>query len=670
MGALRTLPLSLQPVPATSRRGVVVATQVHGGCGPALPEAEARPETGRSDGPAPTGAGVSQPAAAHRQQPHPGLQQSLGQAERHDQQQGHNQDQAARLGRRQEAGPPAGSAFQGCRQASGPQQGPGQQGFRQQCPRRQGARRRRGLDGSRLLPLLALLPLLVGCQPQRPAGLLILAGKNRIDSLDPAAASRVGVLQVLSALGDPLYAISPEGRLEPRLATAAPRLSADGLRARIPLRPGVRFHDGTPFNAEALVFSLNRFMAIGTLGYQLSERVRSVRASGPLEVELQLKQPFTPLPRLLSAVFLTPVSPTAYRAHRDRPLAERFVGTGPYRLASSSGQQLRLLPWRQYWGRPPRNRGLVIVSLSNSTALFGALRSGEIDLLLSSGLEIDHQQALHRDARAGRLHEAVGPSLNIGLLSLRSDQPPLQDRRLRWALAHSLDRNTLSQRVSLGMRPGLRQLVPPTLPGSDPQAWPPYDPERARGLLRAAGYCNGRPLSLPLTFRSDVPSDRLFALTWQAQVRRDLSDCLRLDVSGMESTTAYDQLGKGALPLFFYDWSGDYPDAENFLVPLLGCEQVRGDTCLRGNSALSGSFWSAPGLQAELTRSSSLEGLERVRLLRAIQRRTAAASPYLPVWLMAPVAWARRDLAPPRFDGSGWLMLADLQLESPVGGQR
>ena len=511
---------------------------------------------------------------------------------------------------------------------------------------------------------------LAGCQPPRTEGTVIVASRSRIDSLDPAQASRVGQLQVLSALGDPLYAIRDDGRLEPRLATALPQLSADGLRARIPLRRGVVFHDGTAFDAEAMAFSLRRFMAIGTLGYQLSGRVAAVRVTGSHELELQLKRPFSPLPRLLSAIFLTPVSPTAYARHRDKPLAERFVGTGPYQLSFFSGPKQRLTPWPRYWGRRPFNRGLELVTLSNSTALFGALRSGEVDVLLSSSLEIDHQQALHRDALAGRLREAVGPALEIGFLSLLSDQPPLQDARLRQAVARSLDRRTISQRVSLGLRPPLRELLPPTVPGSSPHAWPEYNPAAARSLYRQAGYCRGRRLRLPLTFRSDIPSDRLFALTWQAQVRRDLGDCLQLEVSGMESTTAYDQLGKGTLPLFFYDWSGDYPDAENFLVPLLGCEKVKGDRCLKGNAALSGSFWSAPGLEAQLTRSSALEGAERERLLRAIQRRTAAASPYLPVWLMAPVAWARPALAPPRFDGSGWLMLAELHRRSISGGDR
>jgi len=512
-----------------------------------------------------------------------------------------------------------------------------------------------------LAPLLALTCLTTACAPPHPAGTVIVASKARIDSLDPAKASRSGQLQVLSALGDPLYAVGADGAIEPRLASGPPVLSADGLRARIPLRQGVQFHDGTPFDAAAMVFSLKRFMAIGTLGYQFSDRVKAVRASGPLEIELELKAPFSPLSRLLSAIFLTPVSPTAYRRHADKPLNDRFVGTGPYRLSFFNAQQQRLTPFKAYWGARPANGGIDLVTLSNSTALLGALRSGEVDVLLASGLEIDHQQALHRDAEAGRLREGSGPPLSIGFFSLLTDQPPLKNVALRRALARSLDRATISERVSLGMRPPLRQLIPPSLVGSDPEAWPAYDPAAARALFRQAGYCNGKVLALPLTFRSDIPSDRLLALTWQAQVRRDLGDCLELQVSGMESTTAYDQLGKGALTLFFYDWIGDYPDPVNFLTPLLGCEKVEANRCAKGNSALSGSFWSAPGLDAELLRSSRIDGPERAGLLRAIQRRTAAAVPYLPVWLMAEQAWSGRRISAPQFDGSGRLRLDQLR---------
>jgi peptide/nickel transport system substrate-binding protein len=519
---------------------------------------------------------------------------------------------------------------------------------------------------ARPLPLAALItallaPLLAGCQPPRSAGNVVVGSRNRIDSIDPAQAYSIGTMQVLSALGDTLYGVGPDGQAIPRLATALPRLSADGLTARVPLRPGVRFHDGTPFDAAAMAFTLERFLAIGKLSYLLGDRVTAVRAVAPLELELRLRRPYTPLAQLLSAVNLTPLSPTAYRNHRKGFLNNRFVGTGPYKLSFFSDQQQQLTPFPHYWGRRPANSGIDLVTLSNSTALFGALSSGEIDVLLSTSLEGDHQSALQRRAGRGQLREGVGPALEIGYLTLLTDRPPFHDRRLRQAVARSLDRRTISERVTLGLRPQLSDLVPPSLPGSDPAAWPGYDPSAARGLYRQAGYCNGRRLTLPLTFRSNIPADRLFALTWQAQLRRDLGDCVELEVTGMEATTAYRQLGDGAFPMILLDWSGDFPDADNYLMPLLDCDKAEGDRCLEGASAASGSFWTAPGLVAELKRSSRISGGERRALLQRLQRQTAAASPYLPLWLVAPRAWARPGISPPRFDGSGRLILADLK---------
>ena len=503
---------------------------------------------------------------------------------------------------------------------------------------------------------------LSGCRLKHEASAnrLVVASKNRIDTVDPGGAYTFGAMQLLSAIGDSLYAINASGQLEPRLAVALPQLSADGLTAQVQLRQGVRFHDGTPFNAAAMVFSLERFLAIGKLSYLLGDRVSAARAVGPYTIELTLKRPFSPLAELLSAVNLTPLAPSAYKNHRDRFLNDRFVGTGPYRLSFFTDQQQRLEPFAGYWGPKPANGGIDLVSLSNSTALYGALQSGEVDVLLSTSLEIDQQAALHRQAAAGKLREGSGPALEIGYLTLLTNQPPLNDPRLRQAVAYSLDRNTISRRVTLGLRPPLRDLVPPSLKGSDPQAWPSYNPAMARQLYRQAGYCQGKRLALPLTFRSNIPADRMFALTWQAQLQQDLGDCVELEVTGMEATTAYRQLGEGAFPLILLEWMGDFPDADNYLVPLLGYEKAQGERCLKGASAASGSFWAKPGLQEDLERSASVAGPARAALLRRIQRQTAAANPYLPVWLVAPRAWAQPGISQPRFDGSGRLLLREL----------
>jgi peptide/nickel transport system substrate-binding protein len=105
---------------------------------------------------------------------------------------------------------------------------------------------------------------------------------------------------------------------------------------------------------------------------------------------------------------------------------------------------------------------------------------------------------------------------------------------------------------------------------------------------------------------------------------------------------------------------GDFPDADNYITPLLSCDQARGQRCLQGASAASGSFWTAPGLEARLRLSAALEGKARRRLLADLQSQVAAATPYIPLWLVAPRAWARPPLSRPRYDGSGRLLLQEL----------
>ena len=134
--------------------------------------------------------------------------------------------------------------------------------------------------------------------------------------------------------------------------------------------------------------------------------------------------------------------------------------------------------------------------------------------------------------------------------------------------------------MSYGLRRPLQALVPPSLAGGVMAPWPEHNPEQARKLLQAAGYCNGSTLRFPLTFRSNVPADKLLALTWQAQVQRDLSDCLVLDLDGVESTTIYRQLGEGAFKAVMLDWRGSYPDPEAYLTPLLSCTSVEGNICI------------------------------------------------------------------------------------------
>ena len=515
-----------------------------------------------------------------------------------------------------------------------------------------------------LLPLTTALALCVSqgaCQPGRRSDRITVASAGRITSLDPAQASTFGALQLLSALGDTLYKRTAQGELKPSLAEALPEISDDGRTVTIPLRKDVLFHDGTRFDAEAMAFSLRRFLEIGTLNYVVGDRITAVETPDTYQLRLRLSRPSSSLENLLTATNLTPVSPKAYENHRDRFLNDRFIGTGPYRLTSFRAVQQRLEPFKRYWGPLPSNAGLDLIYLSNSTALFGAMRSGEVDVLLSDSIDEDQRLALNRMASEGRLREGQGPALVIGYITLLSNTPPLQNPVLRQALALSLDRDLINERVSRGLRPPLLSLVPPGLPGGNIEPWPRHDAARARNLFIQAGYCNGRVLNLPFTYRSNVPADRLMALTWQAQIKRDLADCLSLQLDGVESTTVYRQLGEGAFQAVMLDWRGAYPDPEAYLAPLLSCRESEGSVCKRGEASISGSFWTAPGLESTLLRSDRSRGDDRLRDLESVERMAAAGAAYIPVWLVTPRAWSSTALATPEFDGNGQLLLARLQ---------
>ena len=145
-----------------------------------------------------------------------------------------------------------------------------------------------------LLLLTGALALCISqsaCQPGRNSDRITVASAGRITSLDPAQASTFGALQLLSALGDTLYKRSATGQLTPALASALPEISDGGRTVTIPLREDVLFHDGTRFDAEAMAFSLRRFLEIGTLSYVVGDRITAVEAPETYRLRLRLSRP-------------------------------------------------------------------------------------------------------------------------------------------------------------------------------------------------------------------------------------------------------------------------------------------------------------------------------------------------------------------------------------------
>ena len=203
-----------------------------------------------------------------------------------------------------------------------------------------------------------------------------------VRTLDPADSYEIFPGILLHNLGDQLYAYEPgTTNLVPQLAAEMPTISEDGLTYVIPLRDDVVFHDGTPFNAEAMVFSIERFMQNGGRpAFLLADRIASVEATGDYELTITLNSPFSAFTALLTFWGVTPVPSDTYEIAEGSFIPDNFVGTGPYKLAAFNSDSIKLDVNEDYWGEKPANGGIDIQIFSSPANLYNTFKTNGIDV--------------------------------------------------------------------------------------------------------------------------------------------------------------------------------------------------------------------------------------------------------------------------------------------------
>jgi peptide/nickel transport system substrate-binding protein len=505
--------------------------------------------------------------------------------------------------------------------------------------------------------LLLCLLLTTNCSKTTPPGggtgsdRLVIGTTAKFRTLDPADSYEVLSGNLLYNLGDRLYDYEQgSGKLKPKLATALPRVSEDGLVYSIPLRRGVKFHDGTPFDAKAMAFSLNRFIANGgNPSGLLGDPVKSVEATGDFELSITLKKPFAGFPNLLAFSGLVPVSPKVYKKGAGQFLPNQFVGTGPYKLVKVSGDSIRLEVNDQYWDAKPTNKGINIQIFSSPANLFNAFRTGAIDVAYQS-LDPNQIQALENDAKKGDWQAISGPSNFITFLMLNTKDEALSKVKVRQAFAAMINRDTLNSRVFQGQAESLYTLVPSIFTGVSQPVFKAQQQklgrDQIRALLKESGYTPSKPLKLNLWYRSNLTSDGVAAATIKAMVGQGYSDVVQLDVNSVDSTTAYKNLDKGTYPMFMLDWAGDYYDPDTYLQPFLACEKGSPKTgCKKGQSQSWGSFFYSDRANALIDQQRQIrDPKQRLKPLTELQNILVKEVPYIPLWQKKDYVFAQKGI--------------------------
>jgi peptide/nickel transport system substrate-binding protein len=458
-----------------------------------------------------------------------------------------------------------------------------------------------------------------------------------ISTIDPADAYSVFAGNLLYNLGERLYTYQlGTNDLQPQLATALPQVSPDGLTYKIPLRKGVVFHDGEPFNAKAMEFSLKRFVENGgSPAFLLSDVIKSVQATAEDELTIVLKKPFAAFPALLAFSGACAVSPKAYEIKEGAFNSETFVGTGPYKLVQYGTDTIKLDAFDQYWGKKPTNRGIDIQFFSSPPNLFNAFRTGAIDIAYQ-GLALEQIRNLKENATAKgwQILERSGSGIDYLTINLKS--PPLDRLEVRQAIAAVMDRPLLQQRIFQGQIEPLYSLIPANLREQKPvfQAYGDRNIEKAKTLLTQAGYSESNPLKVEFWYRSNVTNDQLAALTLRAVVQKRLGKLMQLELNSVESTTAYKNLDKGVYPIFLLDWTPDFLDADNYIQPFLECAKgSEKEGCQEGSSFLQGSYYFSDRANQLIDRSRQTQNPEtRKQLFEQLQDLLVQDVPFIPLW--------------------------------------
>ena len=503
--------------------------------------------------------------------------------------------------------------------------------------------------------LCGCLLLLTGCSSSPEMSIdgdrIRIGTTAEVKTLDPADAYELSSMIAMYNLGDRLYRYKTgTTQLEPQLATALPQISADGLTYTIPLRQDVTFQDGTPFDASAMAFSLQRFLENkGRPAFILSSLVESVAATGKYEVTIKLQQRFAPFTALLTFPGLCPVSPQVYQIGEGEFLPKTFVGTGPYKITEYGTDLIRLEAFDGYWGTPPVNSGIDLQRFSSKANLYNAFRTQAVDVAYQS-LDTDQIHSLEELAleEGWQVFQTESPVITYLVVNVR--QPPLDRLEVRQAIATAIDRHLLDERVFYGEAEPLYSLLPTTFDTYQPAFQTRYgdgNVEKAKELLRQAGYSPENPLAIEIWYSSDSASARLGVTVLKAAFDRDLDGIMTIEPRAVETTTAYGFLDRGVYPMFWLSWYADFFDADNYIKPFLDCEEGTPETgCTAGESQYHGSFYYNDRANQLIERQRTTRNpQERAAIFAELQEIIAEDVPFIPLWQVKEYAFAQSDIS-------------------------
>ena len=427
--------------------------------------------------------------------------------------------------------------------------------------------------------------------------------------------------------------------------------SADGLTWTFYLREGVQFHDDTPFNADAVVFSLSRPNTVFRDFH--SEFISQINALDAFTVQIQLKTPYAPFLSTLAGSSLSIVSPAAVHHFGDSFGDDNAVGTGPFKFAEwDKGDSVVLEANENHWTGRPALDMFIFRSIPDNSDRLMALQAGDIH-----AMEFPNPGDIPVIKGDPQIELVTQSSLNVGYLAMNFDKPPFDNLKVRLAINHAIDKPKIIDRLYQGTAIPAKGPIPPTLWSYDEGIQDyEYNPELARQLLAEAGFPDGFETTLwalPVP-RPYIPDGIALAEALQSDLRE----------VGVETTivtfdwgTYLDKTQIGEHDMAMLGWIVSEGDPDSFFYYLLSKTYAE-------KPAFNIAFYRSDEMQELLDRArTSTDRAERTELYRQAQAIFHRDAPWVPLAHAQRLLVVDRRVKNLRLAPTGWKYLRNLSLE-------
>ena len=412
----------------------------------------------------------------------------------------------------------------------------------------------------------------------RVGGTLVFGQAQDTVSLDPNDIEDGFSVNNTSNMYDTLVRFRADNtQIEPSLAESW-TVSSDGLVWTFKLRRGVKFHDGTVFNAEAVKFTYERqidkkhpyFPGNAPYASFTYQNVKSVTAVDANTVRFNLSAPFAPFLTNMAMFSTAVVSPTAVKKW-GKDFFKHPTGTGPFRFVEwVQKDHITMQANRDYWASRPCVDRLIIRGIPDNTVRLLEMEKGSIQMM-----DQVNPPDYERIRKNSRLVLFTGPGLNTGYIAINVEKEPFNDVRVRRAVNMSVNKPALIRAFYAGVGQPAKNPMPPTIWGFNDAVKPyEYNPEMAKQLLAEAGYPNGISTELwwPNRARPYLTQPQKIAEALQQQLAKG---GIRAKLVTYEWGTYLDKLSNGEHPMSIIGWIGDNGDPDNFLYVLLDKDNAK-----------------------------------------------------------------------------------------------